>query len=74
MCGHTHPEGALPEGARAGLVYAGPHLATQLSRDQRIEFTELLDVMAAEEPHPSRRAFLEGFPEWFGLLEEDNGT
>lgn len=50
------------------------HLVTQLSSKQRIEFTELLDAMAAEEPNPSRRAFLEGFPEGFGLLEEDNGT
>ncbi len=28
--------------------------------------------MAAEETDLSRREFLEGFPEWFGLVEEDS--
>lgn len=31
----------------------------------------MLGSMAVEEPDPSRRAFLEGFPEGFGLTEED---
>ncbi|WP_419992681.1 hypothetical protein [Streptomyces boninensis] len=48
------------------------HLVTQLSSDQRIEFSDLLGSMAEEEADPSRREFLEGFPEWFGLVEEDS--
>jgi hypothetical protein len=46
------------------------HLVTQLSSDQRFEFIELLGAMAAEEADPSRREFLEGFPEGFGLVAE----
>lgn len=48
------------------------HLVTQLSNDQRSEFIDLLGSMAAEEVDPSRREFLEGFPEGFGLVEEDS--
>ncbi|EPH40158.1 hypothetical protein STRAU_6771 [Streptomyces aurantiacus JA 4570] len=44
---------------------------TQLPNDQRIEFIDLLGSMAAEEADPSRREFLEGFPQGFGLVEED---
>ncbi|MER7351081.1 hypothetical protein ABT390_37375 [Streptomyces aurantiacus] len=47
------------------------HLVTQLPNDQRIEFIDLLGSMAAEEADPSRREFLEGFPQGFGLVEED---
>ncbi|MFE3588946.1 hypothetical protein ACFXOY_15615 [Streptomyces niveus] len=46
------------------------HLVTQLSNDQRIEFIDLLGSMAAEETDPSRREFLEGLPEGFGLVEK----
>ncbi|GGY13154.1 hypothetical protein GCM10010358_76780 [Streptomyces minutiscleroticus] len=48
------------------------HLVTQLSSDQRTELIELLHSMAEEEPDPSRREFLEGFPAGFGLVEEDS--
>ncbi|MEU8957657.1 hypothetical protein AB0C93_25510 [Streptomyces sp. NPDC048518] len=47
------------------------HLVTQLSSDQRDDFIDLLESMAAEEVDPSRRAFLEDFPESFGLVEDD---
>ncbi|MFI7316731.1 hypothetical protein [Streptomyces venezuelae] len=59
-----------PDGA-VKVLEGVAHRVTQLSSDQRIEFIELLDSMAAEEADPSRRAFLEGFPEWFGLIEEE---
>ncbi|CAM5314743.1 hypothetical protein SALBM311S_08859 [Streptomyces alboniger] len=45
---------------------------TQLSGDQRSEFVVLLGSMAAEEADPSRHEFLEGFPENFGLVEDDS--
>ncbi|MFC4516367.1 hypothetical protein [Streptomyces ehimensis] len=45
------------------------HLVTQLSSGQRSELIDLLGSMAAEEADPSRRAFLEGFPRGFGLVE-----
>jgi hypothetical protein len=48
------------------------HLVTQLSSDQRSEFIDLLGSMAAEEADPSRREFLEGFPDGFGLVEDDS--
>jgi hypothetical protein len=48
------------------------HLVTQLTSDQRCDFTDLLDSMAAEESDPSHREFLEGFPEGFGLIEDDS--
>ncbi|WP_317987159.1 hypothetical protein [Streptomyces kanamyceticus] len=47
-------------------------LVTQLTSDQRSEFSDLLAAMAAEEADPSRREFLEGFPEGFGLLGESS--
>ncbi|MGW5123533.1 hypothetical protein ACWEQ7_05590 [Streptomyces sp. NPDC004069] len=47
-------------------------LVTQLTSDQRIEFIDLISSMAAEEADPSRREFLEGFPEGFGLIEDDS--
>ncbi|MEV0254666.1 hypothetical protein AB0H82_10435 [Streptomyces sp. NPDC050732] len=47
-------------------------LVSHLSDDQRSEFMDLLGSMAAEETHPSRREFLGGFPEGFGLIEEDS--
>ncbi|MFE6940637.1 hypothetical protein [Streptomyces chartreusis] len=46
-------------------------LMTQLTSDQRIEFIDLLGSMAAEERDASRREFLKGFPEGFGLIEGD---
>lgn len=45
------------------------HLVSKLSSDQRSELIDLLGTMAAAEPDPARREFLEGFPEGFGLLE-----
>ncbi|MFE2599596.1 hypothetical protein ACFXCZ_24390 [Streptomyces sp. NPDC059396] len=48
------------------------HLVTQLTSDQRSEFIDLLGSMAAEETDPSRREFLEGFPEGFGLVQDDS--
>ncbi|WP_328688381.1 hypothetical protein OHA74_51770 [Streptomyces phaeochromogenes] len=48
------------------------HLVTQLTSVQRSEFIDLLDSMAAEESDPSRREFLEGFPEGIGLIEDDS--
>ncbi|MFJ5265821.1 hypothetical protein ACIQAC_35710 [Streptomyces sp. NPDC088387] len=48
------------------------HLVAQLSDDQRTEFVELIASMAAEETDLSRRAFLEGFPEGFGLTAHDS--
>ncbi|MFG2313104.1 hypothetical protein ACGFS9_31215 [Streptomyces sp. NPDC048566] len=47
-------------------------LVSHLSNDQRREFTDLLGSMAAQETNPSRRAFLEDFPEGFGVVEEDS--
>ncbi|AQU65015.1 hypothetical protein [Streptomyces niveus] len=47
------------------------HLVAQLSSDQRSEFIDLIASMAAKEADPSRRAFLEGFPGGFGLVEDD---
>ncbi|MGC5567245.1 hypothetical protein ACPYPG_30990 [Streptomyces sp. FR-108] len=54
------------------VLEGAAHLVTQLSSDQRSEFIDLLGSMAAEEADPSRRAFLEGFPEGFGLVEVDS--
>lgn len=45
-------------------------LVGKLSSEQRSELTDLLRAMAEAEPAPGRRAFLEGFPEGFGLLDE----
>ncbi|MFJ6946134.1 hypothetical protein ACISU4_16040 [Streptomyces wuyuanensis] len=60
-----------PDDAVKILEGAG-HLMTQLSSDQRSEFIDLLGSMAVKETDPSRRAFLEGFPEGFGLVEDDS--
>ncbi|MFJ2781856.1 MULTISPECIES: hypothetical protein [unclassified Kitasatospora] len=46
------------------------HLVSRLSSDQRSEFIHLLGTMAEEEANPSRREFLEGFPEGCGLVED----
>ncbi|MGI3225020.1 hypothetical protein ACRJ4B_14955 [Streptomyces sp. GTA36] len=48
------------------------HLVTQLTSDQRCNFIDLLDSMAAEESDPSRREFLKCFPEGLGLIEDDS--
>ncbi|MCN9243536.1 hypothetical protein NGF19_22565 [Streptomyces sp. RY43-2] len=45
------------------------HLVSKLSNDQRQELTGLVGAMAEAESDPARRAFLEGFPEGFGLLD-----
>ncbi|MFD9904059.1 hypothetical protein [Streptomyces sp. NPDC059063] len=47
-------------------------LVSRLSGDQRSEFIDLLGSMASEENDASRREFLEGFAEGFGLVEEDS--
>jgi hypothetical protein len=47
-------------------------LVTQLTSDQRSEFIDLLGSMAVDETDPSRREFLEGFPEGFGPVEDDS--
>lgn len=46
------------------------HVVSKLSREQQYEFLGLLAAMAREEPDPSRRAFLEEFPDGFGLVED----
>ncbi|MGW7522598.1 hypothetical protein [Streptomyces sp. NPDC054783] len=46
------------------------YLVSLLSSDQRIEFIDLLGTMAEEETNPSRREFLESFPEDFGLADD----
>ncbi|MFE9453458.1 hypothetical protein [Streptomyces sp. NPDC006739] len=45
------------------------HVVSKLSREQQDEFLALLATMAREESDPSRRAFLEEFPDGFGLVE-----
>ncbi|AWZ08707.1 MULTISPECIES: hypothetical protein [unclassified Streptomyces] len=52
------------------VLEGAAHLVGDLSNDQRTEFLELLGKMAAEETDPSRREFLEDFPEAFGLLDD----
>ncbi|MCZ0991797.1 hypothetical protein [Streptomyces diastatochromogenes] len=47
------------------------YVVTKLSPVQRDEFLDLLGTMAREESDPSRRAFLEEFPDGFGLLEDE---
>ncbi|MGW6979167.1 hypothetical protein ACWGE1_06920 [Streptomyces sp. NPDC054932] len=47
------------------------HLFSQLSADQRQELIDLVGAMAEAEPDPARREFLEGFPEGFGLVEDE---
>ncbi|MEV8599488.1 hypothetical protein AB0465_06225 [Streptomyces griseoviridis] len=54
------------------VLEGATHLGTQLSSDQRAEFIGLIRFMAAEESDPSRREFLESFPEGFGLVEEES--
>ncbi|WP_459740139.1 hypothetical protein [Streptomyces sp. E-15] len=46
------------------------HVVSKLSREQQDELLGLLATMAREESDPSRRAFLEEFPESFGLVED----
>ncbi|MEU4654971.1 hypothetical protein AB0G32_13665 [Streptomyces sp. NPDC023723] len=46
------------------------HVVSKLSREQQEEFLGLLTTMAREEPDPSRRAFLEEFPDGFGLVRD----
>ncbi|MGY3204690.1 hypothetical protein [Streptomyces sp. TE5632] len=46
------------------------HVVSKLSREQQEEFLDLLGTMAAEEADASRRAFLEEFPDNFGLVED----
>ncbi|MFD9904097.1 hypothetical protein [Streptomyces sp. NPDC059063] len=44
-------------------------LVSHLPSGQRSEFIDVLGSMAAQETDASRREFLEGFPEGFGLVE-----
>ncbi|MER5757491.1 hypothetical protein [Streptomyces sp. NPDC002088] len=46
------------------------HVVSKLSREQQDEFLDLLGIMAAEEADPSRRAFLEEFPDGLGVIED----
>jgi hypothetical protein len=46
------------------------YLVSPLSSDQRSDFIDLLGTMAEDETNPSRREFLESFPEDFGLTED----
>ncbi|MEU6008613.1 hypothetical protein [Streptomyces sp. NPDC047453] len=48
------------------------HLVSTLSSDQRQELIDLVGAMAAAESDPARREFLEGFPEGFGLIEDES--
>ena len=46
------------------------HVVSTLPNDQRQELIELVGEMAADETNPSRREFLEEFPEGFGLIDD----
>ncbi|MGW1819203.1 hypothetical protein ACWCQM_37315 [Streptomyces sp. NPDC002125] len=46
------------------------HLVSTLPSDQRSDLVGLLAAMAQAEPDPGRRAFLDEFPESFGLVED----
>ncbi|MEV8455370.1 hypothetical protein AB0467_25955 [Streptomyces sp. NPDC052095] len=46
------------------------HLVGTLPGNRRGELAELLRTMAATEPDPGRREFLEGLPADFGLLDD----
>lgn len=46
------------------------HVVSRLTHEQQDEFLSLLATMAREESDPSRRVFLEGFQDGFGLVED----
>ncbi|MFF9286625.1 hypothetical protein [Streptomyces griseosporeus] len=46
------------------------HVCSTLPNDQQQELIALLGEMAAAEPNPARRKFLEEFPEGFGLVDD----
>ncbi|MGV9273320.1 hypothetical protein [Streptomyces griseosporeus] len=46
------------------------HLCSTLPHDQQQELIALLGEMAAAEPNPARRKFLEEFPEDCGLVDD----
>ncbi|MER6678066.1 hypothetical protein [Streptomyces sp. NPDC000983] len=48
------------------------HVISTLPHDQRRELIQLVEAMAAAEPDPARRAFLEEFPENFGLTDDES--
>ncbi|MFJ3877002.1 hypothetical protein ACIPW5_06040 [Streptomyces sp. NPDC090077] len=48
------------------------HVVSTLPSDQRRELVELVGEMAAAEGDPARRAFLEAFPEGFGLIGDES--
>ncbi|MFF8271792.1 hypothetical protein ACF059_31095 [Streptomyces sp. NPDC016562] len=45
-------------------------MISTLPNDQQQELIVLLGTMAAAETNPARRAFLEEFPEGFGLIDD----
>ncbi|MFI6985430.1 hypothetical protein ACIBSV_43675 [Embleya sp. NPDC050154] len=48
------------------------HLLGQLSAGQRAELLDLIAEMADAESDPSRREFIEQFPDGFGLLDDED--
>nr|QIY67807.1 hypothetical protein HEP85_38990 [Streptomyces sp. RPA4-2] len=46
------------------------HVVSKLSREQQDEFLGLLATMSRKESDPPRRAFLEAFPDGFGVVED----
>ncbi|WP_217143868.1 hypothetical protein [Streptomyces sp. AC627_RSS907] len=46
------------------------HVVSTLSNDQQHELIALLGEMAAAETNPTRRKFLEEFPDGFGLIND----
>ncbi|MEW2136600.1 hypothetical protein AB0892_08350 [Streptomyces sp. NPDC005409] len=46
------------------------HVVSTLPNDERQELIAMLGTMAAAETNPARRAFLEEFPEGFGLIDD----
>ncbi|MEU1319721.1 hypothetical protein [Streptomyces tibetensis] len=48
------------------------HVVGTLPSDQRQQLIALVGEMAAAEGNPARRAFLEEFPEGFGLIDDES--
>ncbi|MFB8392883.1 hypothetical protein [Streptomyces yangpuensis] len=49
------------------------HVVGALSEEHRQELIALVGEVAAVETDPARRAFIEGFPEGFGLVDGASG-